>query len=140
MFPSNKPNYLKNQCQTFPWYFLIVSLVFTKSTKLLQIKISSCIAANQYESYSKFTLKTLRKEMFKCLVSQIIGWIIRHLCLVNQPTLFVPFCPFLPDQTSLSKIGRPLWTFPCTIAVAFRLTFTQRGISRFLRVAIANSG
>ena len=32
--------------------------------------------------------------------------------LVNQPTHLVPFCPFLPDQPTIPKIGRPLWMFP----------------------------
>ena len=74
--------------------------------------IKAILKPNSMNCTQSFVLKSLRAGTFERLVSSIIGWKIGRPFLINQPTCLVPFCPFLPDQPTIPKIGRPLWMFP----------------------------
>ena len=74
--------------------------------------IKAILKPNSMNCTQSFVLKSLRAGTLERLISSIIGWKIGRPFLINQPTCLVPFCPFLPDQSSIQKIGHPLWMFP----------------------------
>ena len=75
--------------------------------------IKATIKPTSMNCTQSFVLRSIRqghlKDQFPLLLAEKSDVLFRS---TNQPTFLIPFCPFLPDQPSIPKIGRPLWMFP----------------------------